>query len=412
MRRFLRAQHFEQLPQLSSEHFLNLEACFMPEAEPPCPKPEAPLRQPTRRALSVGINYLSLWPGQGRLAGCINDSDTMLHVLRETFGFQEGQICRLRDDRPELMPTKANILTSFRWLTQGAAAGDELFFHYSGHGGQQRDTNGDEASGMDDTLIPCDFQQAGQLTDDDLHRELVQALPAGVRLWVIMDCCHSGTALDLQYKARISPDGRSVHLAKGRRRRGDPTDLPDVVMLSGCRDDQTSADVQPGSLAAQAAGAMTTAFRHCITPTISCDELLLKMRHFLKRNGFQQQPQLSSERFLQLDSSYLAYQGRRGGPALPPPQSSQPPASHPAYSPAPQSPALYGGHGPEAGKHAVDSRIVQLEGQIAELRLRHGSPSRFPGAAAAYPNSPGHGFLQSPHVQPWAAAHYASPGLS
>lgn len=41
-------------------------------------------------------------------------------------------------------------------------AGDSLFFHYSGHGGQQKDTNGDEESGMDDTLVPVDYQSAGR----------------------------------------------------------------------------------------------------------------------------------------------------------------------------------------------------------------------------------------------------------
>jgi len=40
------------------------------------------------------------------------------------------------------------------WLVKGASAGDKLFFHYSGHGGQQRDRDGDEADDFDEILLP------------------------------------------------------------------------------------------------------------------------------------------------------------------------------------------------------------------------------------------------------------------
>ena len=48
----------------------------------------------------------------------------------------------------------------------GVRPGDYLFFHYSGHGGQQADKDGDEADGKDETLVPLDYQTAGQITDD------------------------------------------------------------------------------------------------------------------------------------------------------------------------------------------------------------------------------------------------------
>eukprot|EP00443_Scrippsiella_acuminata_P048483 CAMPEP_0115295636 /NCGR_PEP_ID=MMETSP0270-20121206/66816_1 /TAXON_ID=71861 /ORGANISM="Scrippsiella trochoidea, Strain CCMP3099" /LENGTH=66 /DNA_ID=CAMNT_0002713231 /DNA_START=14 /DNA_END=211 /DNA_ORIENTATION=+ len=43
MRRFLKSNRFRQVPQLSSERFLNLGSCFMPEAETPSVPPEKPL---------------------------------------------------------------------------------------------------------------------------------------------------------------------------------------------------------------------------------------------------------------------------------------------------------------------------------------------------------------------------------
>jgi hypothetical protein len=46
-------------------------------------------------------------------------------------------------------------------------------------------TTGDEDDGYDETLIPVDFQQMGQIRDDDLLRILVKPLPAGCNMYVI-----------------------------------------------------------------------------------------------------------------------------------------------------------------------------------------------------------------------------------
>ena len=42
----------------------------------------------------------------------------------------------LLDDGFHMNPTASNIMESFRWLSEGAEAGDSLFVHYSGHGGE------------------------------------------------------------------------------------------------------------------------------------------------------------------------------------------------------------------------------------------------------------------------------------
>ena len=56
------------------------------------------------------------------------------------------------------------------------------------------------ADGYDETLVPLDYQQAGQIRDDDLFTTLVGAMPRGVQLTCVMDCCHSGTVLDLPFQ--------------------------------------------------------------------------------------------------------------------------------------------------------------------------------------------------------------------
>jgi len=95
-------------------------------------------------------------------------------------------------DSPQLgsrqQPTRRNIIEAMQWLVQGANPNDSLFFHYSGHGGQAADTNGDEEDGTDETIYPVDFKQAGMIIDDEMHAIMVRPLPAGCRLTAIFDC--------------------------------------------------------------------------------------------------------------------------------------------------------------------------------------------------------------------------------
>jgi metacaspase-1 len=87
-----------------------------------------------------------------------------------------------------------------------------LFTPFPGHGGRLKDDGNDEDDGYDETLVPIDFQRNGQIRDDDLLRILVRPLKAGVTMTCLMDCCHSGTVLDLPY--RFTADGDVMHRNK------------------------------------------------------------------------------------------------------------------------------------------------------------------------------------------------------
>ena len=85
---------------------------------------------------------------------------------------------------------------------------DAVFLHYSGHGTKLKDDeHGEEADGYDEALVPLDFQDVGMLRDDDLFDILIKPLPDGVHMVSLMDCCHSGTILDLPYIFKPSDDG-------------------------------------------------------------------------------------------------------------------------------------------------------------------------------------------------------------
>lgn len=131
--------------------------------------------QGKRKALFIGINYFGQ---KGELRGCINDVQNIKDFLESNYPIDEMMV--LTDDQtddPSGMPTRANILNGFKWLRNGAVAGDSLILHYSGHGGSIEDKDGDEEDGMDETLCPVDYASAGMIVDDEVHAVLVKGLP-------------------------------------------------------------------------------------------------------------------------------------------------------------------------------------------------------------------------------------------
>jgi len=205
-----------------------------------------------KRALLVGINYVGT---SNALYGCINDVNNVAAYLQTSRGYPAAS-CTVLSDATARKPTRANILAAFKELLQGARAGDELWFHYSGHGSLQRDNNGDEESGADSCICPLDYNQAGLITDDVIRSELAALVPAGVRLYAILDMCHSGTGCDLRYKyddtscllnaaapmpSAYDPDAWALRQTSYEFKRYAKT-AGDVYCISGCQDSQTSAE--------------------------------------------------------------------------------------------------------------------------------------------------------------------------
>jgi len=244
-----------------------------------------------KKAVCVGINYT----GTGRqLNGCVNDAKNVREFLTKSWGFKSENIIVLRDDTqdPRRLPTKANILGAMKWLVKDAKAQDSLFFHYSGHGGQIRDTDGDEADGYDEVIFPLDYEQRGVgiISDDIMNDLLVRPIPDGCRLTALFDSCHSGSVLDLVYL--YHGDGRLKKSEVSERFRRLKSSAGDVISFSGCKDGQTSADVVKNGLAV---GAMSYAFMKCLdaNPKQSYQQLLKGVREILRKN-YSQKPQLSS----------------------------------------------------------------------------------------------------------------------
>lgn len=193
MRKVLRKGRYSQIPQLTSAHQMDVSQKFY-IVPPKCTG--------QKRAVLIGINY----EGQnGELSGCHNDCLNMKDYIMDVWGFEEENITVLMDDGEHYAPTRSNILSAYQQVVASSKSGDAVFCHYSGHGGRVRDDDwGEEDDGYDETLVPVDYSSAGQIRDDDLYTTLVCAMSSGVSLVSLMDCCHSGTVLDLPYKYRAT----------------------------------------------------------------------------------------------------------------------------------------------------------------------------------------------------------------
>ncbi|HEX3530339.1 MAG TPA: caspase family protein [Thermoanaerobaculia bacterium] len=92
-------------------------------------------------------------------------------------------------------PTYEAMVSKFRELTAGAERGDQVYVHYSGHGGRVPTIFPKEkVTGLDETLVPCDVadSSARHLRDVELGMLIQEMVDKGLLATVILDCCHSG----------------------------------------------------------------------------------------------------------------------------------------------------------------------------------------------------------------------------
>lgn len=215
-----------------------------------------------RRALLIGINKYTI-PGAD-LRGCVNDVLDLSDVLTEFGGFSKADITTLVDKAA----TKKAMMAGIKALLKASKSGDVALLHYSGHGSHVPDDEAhrDEADGRDEILCPTNMNWDDPMRDDWL-RTTLDTVRDGVQLTVIMDCCHSGSNTrvfsppDAPVKERFLPSpwdiaaaetGRrtmrsvssSLRKSKSTARRSSDivnVDIPEVL-ITGCRDTQTSAD--------------------------------------------------------------------------------------------------------------------------------------------------------------------------
>jgi uncharacterized caspase-like protein len=250
-----------------------------------------------KKALLVGIND---YPGTyNDLMGCVNDVNNMRDLLVSLFGFTPADIS-VSTDREA---TTANILNGLNALVSGAKPGDLLVFHYSGHGSQVVDTNGDETDKLDEILCPYDLDWKTKMIRDDDLMKIFEPVPPGVHIEVFLDSCHSGTGLKLMpgnngsYRRPrfLAPPQDLMKLASAipvRTTRIKPAKVR--VLWAGCRANQYASDAL---IDGQYGGAFTTFLCNLVRQAkgnICRKDLIKALQTEMKRAGFKQTPQLEA----------------------------------------------------------------------------------------------------------------------
>lgn len=158
----------------------------------------AAAQQPQKLAVVVAISNYAPNSGWNSL-----NSENDVALIREALkrqGFAENNILIIRDKEA----TKTGILNAIqKQLIDKAKPGDICVFHFSGHGEQVYDDNGDEADGYDEALVtydaPMEYQPGVEkhLRDDEFGfklEEIRKKIGSTGNLLVIVDACHSGTS--------------------------------------------------------------------------------------------------------------------------------------------------------------------------------------------------------------------------
>lgn len=255
-----------------------------------------------KKAVLVGINN---YPDpDDKLNGCINDITDMATFICKERKFKMTDVRLLSDGRA----TKVNIIERLNWMVKSAKPGDQLLFHYSGHGAQMttRSKTG-EPDKLDEVICPYDFDWTDKtaLRDKEFAR-IFATVPKGVDFIWISDSCHSadlsrGIKKPGAFKARtmippadIAWRTRSIDNSPVKLQQlGKTTVKRNLALISGCRSNQESADAVFNK---RANGALTYYLLKALISssgkTDSLKTLKEKVNSSLRKARFSQEPQV------------------------------------------------------------------------------------------------------------------------
>lgn len=127
---------------------------------------------------------------EGPLQSCEIDAQDMFNIAKS----QNFKATVLKTRKA----TAGNVENKIRSAAKQLKDGDIFFLSYAGHGAQVEDLTGDEDDGSDETWCLYDRM----LLDDEMQR-LYTEFAKGVRILVVADSCHSGSATRSGSKNRV-----------------------------------------------------------------------------------------------------------------------------------------------------------------------------------------------------------------
>jgi hypothetical protein len=167
----------------------------------------------TKYALLIGINDYKI-SGLVSLQGPGNDVRLIKKVLLAKLQFEKENITILKDKNA----THTGIEKAFSRLAQKIKDGDFVYIHYSGHGSQIPDKDGDEYPGeVDQTWVSYGSRSTimkgkdqFDIPDDELYLWLVPIFKKTQHVVFVSDSCYSATVTrgDILTLRSVPPDKR------------------------------------------------------------------------------------------------------------------------------------------------------------------------------------------------------------
>jgi metacaspase-1 len=152
---------------------------------------------PTKKAFVVAISQYDPATGWNSIS-----SDQDLKLIRQYLAKEGFSTVVVLENQKA---TKAAVVKSFRDFIGQCNKGDKVILHFSGHGIQLTDLDGDEADGYDESLVCYDspkikidssYDGSKHLLDDEwnvLVTDLRTKLGISGHVLAVIDACHSGT---------------------------------------------------------------------------------------------------------------------------------------------------------------------------------------------------------------------------
>lgn len=239
-----------------------------------------------KKALLIGINYNENTIEGDELNGCVNDTNNLYKFLQQRCNFLKSDITTLKNSEA----TRYNIEEELMELVSFSHEnpGSEIWLSYSGHG-----SNMDSLKEEDlkcEVICPSDYAKNGVISDYWLL-DIVQGFEKSTKLFVLMDCCNSGSNMNLPYRLKDS----NVEVNDISYNKNEIDNLCNIIKISGCEDDQTSADYYERN-ANEFQGALTNAFLHFsgdVDKNNNIHYFYHNILKYLSSRGFTQRPVLS-----------------------------------------------------------------------------------------------------------------------
>ena len=164
---------------------------------------------PTIHALLIGIDYYKPNRLYKSLKGAVRDINLVDTFLRKTLKLPAECIHRLTSPNQEdtallearsaqeQEPTYANIVNTFNEITESAQPGEQVYIHYSGHGGRATTIYPFKQEPNDEGIVPMDIgdtEEGRYLRDVEMTTLLKRMTDKGLIVTMILDSCHSGGA--------------------------------------------------------------------------------------------------------------------------------------------------------------------------------------------------------------------------